>query len=207
MQINKIQSNLSFKKALQARCTVVTNDKELIPCSIYRLEPDKDKNYFSDIKNVKDWQGAQHFDMIAINNKFLKKNSPFSIYTMESQKGVCLGVAEVCDFDEELEILSMETAPALSSHKNKTKSGLKYVGENFVAFFAQLAKKNFKAGVNIEADSSAIRYYTDKCDFYNYLNNPEIEGEPLKLSLPKYHFPDFLEKNKRHTKTGVSLTI
>lgn len=207
MQINKFQSNLSFKKALQARCTVMTNNKEQIPCSIYKLEPSKDKNYFSEIKNLKDWQGAQHFDMIAINNKFLKKNSPFAIYTMESQKGVCLGLAEVCDFDEEIEILSMETAPALSSHKNKTKSSIKYVGENFVAFFAHLAKKNLKVGINIEADSSSIKYFTDKCDFHNYLNNPEIEGEPLKLSLPKYQFPDFLEKNKKHTKTGVSLTI
>lgn len=207
MRILNQQTDLSFKKVLQARCSVITNQKEQIPCSIYKLEPVKDKNYFSEIKNKKDWEGAQHFEMVAMNNTFLKKNSPFSIYTMESKNGHCIGYAEVCDFDEELEILSMEAAPSLTSHKNKTKSGIKYIGENFISFFAQLAKKKFKIGLNIEADSSSTRYFTDKYNFHNYLCNPDIEGETLKLSLQKHEFPALLEKNKQHTKTGVTLTV
>lgn len=206
MQINNFQSNLSFKKALQARCTVISNDKEQIPSFIYKLEPGKDKNYFSKIKNKNDWQGAQHFNMIAINNTFLKKNSPFSIYTMESLNGDCLGIAEVCDFDDEVEILSMESAPMLTSYLNKSKSGLKYIGENFVAFFVKLAKKSFKPSVNIESYSSSLHYYTDKCKFRNYLGNPIIEDEPLKLYMPQNEFVNFLEMNKEHTKTGVVLT-
>lgn len=205
MRIQNLQTNLSFKKELQAKCSVVTNEGKHIPCSIYKLEPGKDKNYFSEIKNRKDWNGAQHFDMVVMNNSFLKKNSPFSIYTMESQKGHCIGYAEACDFDEELEILSMESAPALTSHKNKSKSGVKYIGENFVSFFVNLAKKKLKVAVNIEASPSSVSYYTDKCNFQNYLNNPEIEDEPLKLSLPKYQFSEFLDKNKKHTKSGVIL--
>ena len=207
MNIQKSSSVLSFKKSLQATCSVVTNKKEQIPCSIYKLEPVKDRKYFSQIRNKNDWKGSQNFDMVAMNNAFLNKNSPFSIYTMESQAGDCLGFAEVCEFDEEIDILSMESAPSLTSNKNKSKSGIKYIGENFVTFFANLAKKNLKIAINVEADSSSVSYYTDKCHFHNYLDNPQIEDETIKLSLPKYEFSELFEQNKKHTKTGVQLVI
>lgn len=205
MQIQNLSSNIAFKKQLQAKCSVMNKDNELVPCSIYKLEPGKDKNYFSEIKNKDDWKNSDNFSTISMLNNFLKKKSPFSIYTMESKNGHCIGFAEACDFDEDIEISIMETAPALSSFNKKSKNPLKYIGENFIAFFVNMATKQMKMNLNIEADNSAIPYFTQKCNFKNYLNNPTFEDETTKLTLPRYEFNSFLDKNKEHTKTGVVL--
>ena len=168
MNIQKSLCNISFKKSLKGKCSVCSEKKEDIPCYIYKLEPSKDMDYFKKIKNKGDWDNSKHLDTISMVNNFLKKSSPFSIYTMESKAGDCLGFAEICDFDEEFEISTMETAPKLESHQSD-KSKLNYITESFISFFAKLANKKMKLALNIEAEPSSVSFLIKNCNFKNYM--------------------------------------
>ncbi|MCD7780377.1 MAG: hypothetical protein LUH05_06875 [Candidatus Gastranaerophilales bacterium] len=191
--------NLTPNVTTVAKCSVKKLDGRNNECLIFKIAPEKDKDYFSSLKNHEDWQDSEFLEFIQedMDNYDYKKG--MNLYSMENTEGDCVGIMETSqEGDDTIDIEVLETSP---KHRNEQQDGKsKYVGETFLSFIAKLAKNLNKNEIRLDSTDSARDFYLKKCHFdesnYNY--------DTLILSDDK--FDKLIQQNESHTGKSIELT-
>jgi hypothetical protein len=193
MQVNF--SNISFKKRLAANCAVLNNNAQSEPCSIYRILPDEDEDYFKKLQNDENWQNSDFLEFAISELPMLKHDKRYKMYSIENRNGNCLGFAEIQDGKDFIQIENLETAPKFAHNK---KSKYKYIGETLVTFSTKLAQLLNKSILKVNPADEAIGFYSQKCGM-------EYDDDRVICELPKKQYNDLILQNEKHT--GCSLEI
>lgn len=193
MQIRYNLYSPSFKKSLVATCKVKSNSSNNSECKIYQLDPKKDTDYFLKLDKHPDWQDAsltmyisQELNEVAVGNK--KSNLDF--YSMENKKGECIGYCELVRTDKNFFVEVLETIPKHS--KNNEERKVKYIGETFLSFLANLAKKNDVSKLSLTSSEMAYDFYIDKCFFKDF------NKEDRLVTLDKQDYDKLISQNEEH---------
>ena len=201
MQISRIDNNINFGKKLQAKATVLGRSGSPVPCKIFEIEPQKDKNYFAKVSRTADWDNGEFVDFLDEDLRYATKDMSLSLYSLETEDGQCIGIAEVSDNGKEkyqLDIL--ETAPVYTNDGRHQTPEYRYIGETMLSFLTKLAIKNGKKAIRTEPADTAYEFYTDKCFFKKTKND-----DPEHVRLKKEAFKKLLTQNSKHTKTEIEL--
>ena len=190
-------SDINFGKKLVATANVVKvfNGKEKsLPCSIYQLEREVDKDYFK--TQPKYWKRAAFLDSVEaeIATKHSKYRPIGDIYVVEDSKGKMLGYCEQDELYFQNALVLIETSPACLSSKKDRK--IKYVGETMLAFLVKMAKNQNKAAFAVDSVLDEARdFYSKKCGF-------EKDGIRTYI-LSEKQFDNFISQNENHTQGKI----
>ncbi len=196
MRINGKSNNISFNKRLAATCSVVQSTGEPLPCNIYKILPNEDRNYLKKLGNDYNWEKNHYLDCLEID--FLEMNElPYtSIYSIEDKDGKCIGLTEVKENLNTFNIEILETAPRFENKRSD--SSIKYIGETMVSFITELAKRTKKHMIEVFSASKAVDFYREKCHM-NYNDRNKY------FYLPAYRYDRLLMQNERHTGSKINI--
>ncbi len=197
MKINN--SNLKFTKILRAQCAVLKGEKP-IKCSIYELEPNKDKDYFVRLQYDKNWDNNKFLDDFdnAINSQQYCSEKVYVIEENETQK--CLGACStyLSDRHDSICIDYIESLPK----RKELRYG--YIGQSMISFLTKVAKNKNKSSIRIgSAIPAAWKFYYDRCGF----NPVGRYNKKYSAELPNYKFDSINDKTKKYTGHRMSLFI
>lgn len=197
MNISPVNFNISFGKKLTAKAAVIEN-REKLPCRIYKLSTEKDADYFEEIRNAEDWKSAEFIKPLKNILSDISEYEEF--YALEDKNDNCLGV--ICLVENKKtkrkSVSYIETCPK-DAYEN-TERNIKYVGETLLSFVTALAKKDKSRLLSIPvALQSAEAFYTEKCGFINR----GIAG----MTLFPEQYENLLKQNEEHTKSKIKFVI
>ncbi len=192
MQIN---NNISFKKRLTANCAVLNNMAKSEPCSIYRILPDEDEDYFKNLRKDDNWQNSVFLEFAISELPILKRDKRYEMYSIENTEGNCLGFAEIQKGRDFVQIENLETAPQFACNK---KSKYRYIGETMVAFSAKLAQLFNKSMLKVNPADDAIDFYSGKCGM-------EYDDDRVICEMPESQYNELLFQNKKHTGSSIEI--
>ncbi len=194
MQINHL--NLSFKKRLAANCAVLNrNAQSDEPCSIYRILPDEDADYFTKLRKDENWKNSEFLEFAIYELPYLKRDKRYEMYSIENKDGNCLGFAEIEKGKDFVQIQSLETAPKFANSK---KSKYRYIGETFVAFSTKIAQLLNKPILRVNPAEDAIDFYSQKCGM-------DYDEDRVICELHQDQYHDLLSQNVRHTGRSIEI--
>ena len=200
MEINKINTNITFGKTLAAKAAIVGKWGSE-PCNIYKLNLPEDAGYYYKmLKTNPDWAECR---FVGLNMKeFLanQKNMEFFVLEDSSEQGLGYVTIEHYTNSEKKKntnVEFLETCPAYIGQKRKREK--KYIGETLLAFIAAKSKKENKYSVRIPSPtSSALPFYRNNCGF----RDEEVDKA---LVLHSDKFDTLLKDNAKHTDCKVEL--
>lgn len=199
MKISSLLNQFSFKKTLVANCSVIKKEDTVLPCQIFSLSQKEDIDYFEKVNNSKDWECARYLCYLKDDLKTIDDDEDYSIFALETLDGNCLAYAEMVKKTQNVdEVLYLETVPS-QTYLNSHKATCKYIGETMLSFMVKKSKQEKSRRVELHPSISATSFYLDNC----YFSKPHCETDPFYL--PRYRYPNLIDKNERHTHSSIEL--
>jgi hypothetical protein len=193
----RITNNITFGKKLVATCNLPIQNGSTMPCNIFELNNNEDKDYFEKLKNKPIWNGSKFLrsmDGLIKSGSIGKENDTFSL---ENQNEECLGFISVITHKKPQNrkfIYTIETAPKYSSQKREKTT--QQIGRSLVAVIVKQAQQENRDKVSVLAfNSDERKFFKHNCGF------KVGDDNGFSYILPKKHYSKFLEK---HTKTQNS---
>lgn len=198
MKISSLTRQISFSKTLVASCSVIKKENIPFPCKVYSLSQKDDLDYFEKTANVEEWKNARYLCYLKDDLKTIDDDIDYSIYTLETETGECLGYSEIVKKKGNVdEILFLETVPS-QAFSNSYRSTYKYIGETLLSFMVKKSQSEKASRVELHPSVSATSFYRDKCFF----SPPAKDTEPFHISRFKYN--KLIKQNEEHTHSQIT---
>ncbi len=200
MKINNMNTGINFGKRLLAKTAVLGRTGVPVPCNIFKIDADTDKDYFEKVSASEDWKNGEYVDILDEDiSYYASDDENISMYAMETENGKCIGIAELSEGkDEKYNLNILETTPVSTNDRRHKNPPYRYIGETMLSFLTNLAIKNGKKSIRTEPADSAADFYTQKC----YFKKPK-DDDIYHVALKKKSFNKLISQNAEHTKTKM----
>lgn len=200
MNININNSIINFGKTLKARTSVLNAKGDSVPCSIYKINPHTDGDYFEKLSNDENWQNSEYVDFLDEEIPYVRETPENEFFVLETNKGECIAISEVTEKPKKYVLDILETSPICVNDRKHKNAKYKYAGETIISFLAKMAAKHKKECIQTEPVISAKKFYTDKCHF-----SPRPDAEDYHVFLNNKDYNTLIRQNETHTNSKIEL--